>query len=255
MFLGRRKKGCHKVQPLLSEYIDNRMDFEGRAAVERHIETCDSCRKELESLQMTVGLLNQMRSIPVPRSFVVRESDVAEDRGTESRRWGGLRPVPVMVTSHVDTGRLSIFDPQRLRWLRPATAVVAAAFVLIMMLDFLQVVPHGGGVDVRNGFLESAPQVTASPAPGEGEGTFGLEGDEVPAPIPPPVPLPGEKHAEDDAGSGEQGLRAPSEVGILEETDGGWPMRQIEIALGTLVFILVATMLFARRLRHKLIKV
>jgi anti-sigma factor RsiW len=92
---------------MLSEYIDDRLPGDERADMEQHIEKCADCLRELESLQMTVRLLNQLPSIPVPRSFVVRETDVV--RETEQRREGRgeLQPVPVYATSQADTGRLS----------------------------------------------------------------------------------------------------------------------------------------------------
>ena len=205
MFLGRRKTRCHKVRGMLSEYIDTRLDSEDRGVVERHLEICEACSNELESLQMTVQLLNQVPLVPAPRSFAISE---------------------------VETGRVSIFEPQRLGWLRPATAFATVALIALLIVDFLQVVPHD--------------QIMLSPTP-QGEGyMIESRGDE-------PAPAPGEEALTEDVTPDESGLGLTygGEGEISGESAAGWPLRQIEIAIGVLVFALVALMLFARRQRRR----
>lgn len=193
MFLGGRKRRCHKVRGMLSEYIDNRLDSEDRGVVERHLEICEACSNELESLQMTVQLLNQVPFVPAPRSFAVRE---------------------------VETGRVSIFEPQSLRWLRPATAFATVALIVLLMVDFLQLVPHD--------------QIMLSPTPQGEECMTEARGDELAEAISEPAPAPGEEALTEDVSS-----------------EAGWPLRQIEIAMGVLVFVLVALVFFARRQRRR----
>lgn len=207
MFLGGRKRRCHKVRGMLSEYIDNRLDSEDRGVVERHLEICEACSNELESLQMTVQLLNRVPEMPTPRSFAIRE---------------------------VETGRVNIFEPQSLRWLRPATAFATVALIVLLMVDFLQLVPHE--VKVDNGEVLTVPpaQIMLSPTP-EGEAyTTESRGDEPSEAIPEPAPAPGEEALTEDVSS-----------------EAGWPLRQIEIAMGVLVFVLVALVFFARRQRRR----
>ena len=209
MFLGGRKTRCHKVRGRLSEYIDNRLDSEDRGVVEHHLEICEACSNELESLQMTVQLLNQVPLVPAPRSFAISE---------------------------VETGRVSIFEPQRLGWLRPATAFATVALIALLIVDFLQVVPHdvGTGGEV---FTEPRDQTVLS--------------------TPPPVPAPGEEAPTGDVTSDESGLGVTyeGEEEISGESAAGWPLRQIEIAMGVLAFALVALMLFARRQRRRWSKI
>ena len=234
MFLGGRKRRCHKVRGMLSEYIDNRLDSEDRGVVERHLDICEACSNELESLQMTVQLLNQVPEMPTPRSFAIRETDVVRESIPKPRRWGDLRPVPVVATSEVETGRVSIFEPQSLRWLRPATAFAAVALIVLLMVDFLQLVPHE--VKVDNGEVLTVPpaQIMLSPTP-EGEAyTTEARGDESAEAISEPAPAPGEEALTEDVSS-----------------EAGWPLRQIEIAMGALVFVLVALVFFARRQRRR----
>ena len=54
MFRSRREPQCPKVQGMLSEYLDNRLGSEDKSLVERHLESCEACSKELEALRMTV---------------------------------------------------------------------------------------------------------------------------------------------------------------------------------------------------------
>lgn len=211
MFLGRRKTRCHKVRGMLSEYIDTRLDSEDRGVVERHLEICEACSNELESLQMTVQLLNQVPLVPAPRSFAISE---------------------------VETGRVSIFEPQRLGWLRPATAFATVALIALLIVDFLQVVPHD--------------QIMLSPTPQGEEYMTESRGDEPSEAIPEPAPVPGEEALTEDVTSDESGLGVTyeGEEEISGESAAGWPLRQIEIAIGVLVFALVALMLFVRRRRR-----
>ena len=136
MFIGRRKTQCSRVHSQLSEYLDKRLGTEERDAVERHINSCQACAEELKSMQMTVHLLHDMPLVNVPRSFAIREAEVS--RKAERKRWfsGWLLPTPVPATYGVRAVSTSIFDPWRLRWLRPATVVVTFILVLLLVLDF-----------------------------------------------------------------------------------------------------------------------
>jgi|GEM_PF-769877 len=251
MFPGMRKARCRKVREMLSEYIDNLLGAEDRGVVESHLEVCEACSNELESLQMTVQLLHRMPSVPVPRSFAIREGKTDREEVSEPRGSGWLRPVPVFAVSRIGSGWASVCDPQRLRWLRPATAFATAALVLLLMLDFLQVVPQQGGIDSREVFNESPAHVMLSPAPG-GEDTLEVSGDEPVEVLSPPVPAPADKTPTGGADSDELVVRDANggEEEVSAEPSGGWPLRQIEIGIGVVLLALVAVMLFARRRRR-----
>ncbi len=254
MFLVGGKKQCRKVRGRFSEYIDGLLSGDERAVVEHHLETCEACSEELEALQMTVQLLNQLPSMPVPRSFAIRAAEATRESIPEHQRPGGLRPVPVVATTKVETGRLSIFDPQRLRWLRPATAFATAALVLLLMLDFLQVIPYEGGVATREVSDQPSAQVMVSPAPGGEADLAELKSEEPPKVLPAPAPESGVKSATDegaDDGGVVPGFTEGVEVEPSDEAGGGWPLRQIEIAIGAVLFALVTMMLLARRQRRK----
>jgi hypothetical protein len=255
MFMIGRKRKCSGVRGMLSEYIDDRLNSEDRDSVARHLETCESCSKELETLQMTVRLLNEVPLVPAPRSFALRGAEVSKERAPEPRRWGGLRPVPVLAVPGADAGWTGIFDPQRMRWLRPATAFATAALVLLLMLDFLQVVPHGGGIETPEMLRENSVPVMLSPSPEAGQGGYELEDDKAVEVPPPPLPADELKGELGDGVTNDFAFRAPVGIELSDETAGGWPMRQIEIAVGSILFALVAILMFSWRRRRRLSRV
>jgi len=103
-----RKREHRVVQAQLSLYLDGRLAPEQRSRVEAHLDACSSCQQELRTLRWTRDLLREMPSVPLPRSFVVREADVAPRRRA---RWQ-----PLFVA----------------QW---ATAVVAMLLVLVLVGD------------------------------------------------------------------------------------------------------------------------
>jgi anti-sigma factor RsiW len=251
MFLGAGSRRCRKVRRLLTEYIDGRLSSHDVAFVERHIETCAGCSEELESLRATVRLLNRVPSVPVPRSFALREADVAQERAVPRRR-GVLRPLPVPVPVGPGVGGAGVLAPERLRWLRPATAVVAAALVLLIALDFAHVVPQEGRANLERQF---APQVMA-PANdtavfGQVGGTLKANGSETEDIVPPPAPV---ATGASGGGGTTLGDRNHESLGVdtrLDQTERGWPMRQMEIGFGAVLLAMVALTLVVWRRRRR----
>ena len=99
------------VSEQLSAYMDRQLAALARARVERHLAVCADCREELRSMQWTRQLLQQAPVARVPRSFVIREADVARARPATRRG-------PVLA----------------LRW---ASSVVALLLVLVFAGDLL----------------------------------------------------------------------------------------------------------------------
>jgi len=235
MFSGKGEPQCRKVRGMLSEYIDNILSSENKSFVERHLETCEACSKELESLRMTVQLLHRVTEVPAPRSFTIT---VPQPR------------------------RENAFGPASLRWLRPATAIVAIALVVLLMGDFLHAFENNAGVDSGRSnatYVQLAPsaaqqeQPTMVNVPGV-MGQMSLATakavgykDYTVVPSPPvsesiTQPIPSVLGNEEIIGAG---VMAQGEAGV------GWPLRQTEIGLGAAVFVLLALIIFARRQRTK----
>ena len=59
---------CRKYGILISAYADNELRGSELESLENHLETCDKCRKELESIRKTGQLLAQ-REKAVPEPF------------------------------------------------------------------------------------------------------------------------------------------------------------------------------------------
>ncbi len=57
---------CEETKQFLSEYLDDELDPETRAAVMEHIASCEICRAELAGLQATVSLVRELPSETAP---------------------------------------------------------------------------------------------------------------------------------------------------------------------------------------------
>jgi RNA polymerase sigma-70 factor (ECF subfamily) len=60
------KSGCRDVATLLSQKIEGEISSELCAKMESHLEGCEACRAQCESLQRTLGLCRRVGSGPVP---------------------------------------------------------------------------------------------------------------------------------------------------------------------------------------------
>ncbi|MFQ5925613.1 MAG: anti-sigma factor family protein [Dehalococcoidia bacterium] len=69
----KRKSACQRSKEMLSLYIDGKLGPSERERIESHIEGCQACRRELESLEATVNLLHRVAMVSSPRSFALAE--------------------------------------------------------------------------------------------------------------------------------------------------------------------------------------
>ncbi|MBE0415610.1 MAG: zf-HC2 domain-containing protein [Dehalococcoidia bacterium] len=69
----KRKSECQRLKGMLSPYIDGQLSPSERERIEGHIEQCDACRRELESLRATANLLHRVPMVSPPRSFALAE--------------------------------------------------------------------------------------------------------------------------------------------------------------------------------------
>ncbi len=235
MFRGKGEPLCRKVRGLLSEYIDSSLSSEDKSFVEHHLQTCEGCSKELESLRVTVRLLHSVTEVPVPRSFTVT--------------------VP-------EPKRGSAFGPASLRWLRPATAIVAIALVVLLAGDFSHAFVNNAGVNSGSNatYIQLAPsyvateQQTMVTVPGV-MGQMSLATAKAVGytnynvlPSSPP------SEAATQPAPGVLGGAGPSGAGMIApqgEAGVGWPLRQIEIGLGAAIFVMLALIIVSRRQRRE----
>ncbi len=233
MFPSRKDPLCRKVQGMLSEYIDNRLNDTDKHTVEGHLEACHSCSLELESLRTTVQLLHRVPEVSIPKPFTIARPE-----------------------------RAHALTPVYLRWLRPATAIVAIALVFLLAGDFLHLfetdagVYYGGGdgtstynqpetptIAAEQQIMVRVPgvmgQMSLATAKAVGYAQYDIVSP-VGAPQPTDQPIPSNVEDKEAPKLGATGQ---------DEAEVGWPLRQIEIALGALVFALLGLMIFLRR-RH-----
>lgn len=220
MLLDRAKSRCRKVKGMLSEYIDGALRHEDRVIVERHLETCAECSKELESLRLTMRMLKRVPVAVVPRSFAIT--------GVEERK-------------------TSPAGPPNLGWLRPATALVTIAFVALLVVDFLPTSSEEGSIDSRELASQPSTPIMTAPSPGPEfdvarEGVAGMETTLASPPMPTDKVLTGEAVLRDSELPG-----APGGGVQVGEAERGWPLRQIEIAVGAVTLALIVALLLTIR--------
>lgn len=77
----------------LSAFIDGQLTGRESERVRRHLDRCQACQRELESLQRTVSLLRSLPRVPAPRSFAIPRSTPAPALPFWMRPWayGALR--------------------------------------------------------------------------------------------------------------------------------------------------------------------
>jgi len=141
----------------LSSYLDRHLSPADSARLEKHLTSCEICRRHLEELRAVVEGLHALPSVPVPRSFALRPEQVEALQ----------RPAPVRTGTWAQ--RASAFAP---------AGVAVAALVVFIVLVGVDVGTLGGG-----GGPESAAQPrTEKESQGTGESL-----NVAPAPTPAPA--------------------------------------------------------------------
>lgn len=133
---------------LLSAYIDGAVTNQERATVEAAISADPALAWEVESLRRTVELVQALPPIALPRSFVLREDQVADVLAERRARAAAPAAVAQAVAAPAParTQRQPVPPPRRSFWteflaffnsgnllLRNATAVAAVLFVVVMV--------------------------------------------------------------------------------------------------------------------------
>ncbi|MDR9458866.1 MAG: zf-HC2 domain-containing protein [Dehalococcoidia bacterium] len=155
-----RKNQCQKVQGLLSPYIDGQIGSSERDRVESHLDECQLCRRELESLRATVNLLHRVAIVSPSRSFVLTEIEAKRRPATLNREAPQWRRLPALGA------------------LRVATAVTALLLVFVLAGDATNLF-EAGPVEDRAA-LQGTPvadEVQGTPVPDEVVGVGGASFD------------------------------------------------------------------------------
>lgn len=102
-----------KFRNKLSAYIDGELSNDAVRSLDAHLESCDTCRLELDEMRATVDALRSIPEVEAPRSFRLTPAMVAE-----------RRPVPSWNPS-----------PGLMNGMRMATAGLTMAFAVVLFAD------------------------------------------------------------------------------------------------------------------------
>ena len=69
------KSKCAHIRQLLSEYIDGALDSPRAAAVMKHMEGCEDCRREYASLESLIRRLGDIGAVNAPEDFLEKFHD------------------------------------------------------------------------------------------------------------------------------------------------------------------------------------
>jgi hypothetical protein len=146
------------VDKRLSAYVDGELSARETARVKAHLEVCKDCRDDLAALRWTKNLLQETPTVPLPRSFVLREVDITPPRPVRRR--------------------------QRAFAMQWATAIVALLFILVSAGDILTSMPLAGRVPPASQQLayETAPddaQTIEMEAPAMAEEKVEIQAEET----------------------------------------------------------------------------
>ena len=170
-------------EDLVAAYVDGDVTTEERQRVEAAMAASEQVAWEVNTLRQTVELLQDLPSVPLPRSFTLTEDQVA-DVLQERRSLAKLNAAPPMDSE----------EPQDSAWqrflrfinggdlaLRNAAALAAVLLLLVFVAETqLQQSPLGGGEQLSGAPAAPQAQVTAvggslsqeaaTPAPGSSTG-------------------------------------------------------------------------------------
>jgi anti-sigma factor RsiW len=62
----RHRERCRETRAQMSEYLDDELDEQTAARVERHIRWCPNCGRMFANLARTIGGLRALRELPTP---------------------------------------------------------------------------------------------------------------------------------------------------------------------------------------------
>jgi anti-sigma factor RsiW len=136
MFMTEPEPICRRVVENLSAYLDGELQGEARRAVEEHLAKCAACHKELEELEATWRLLDDLEAPIVPRTFQARVVAQAAAEAAESP-WH--RPAGrAALGGAVAAGAAALFLLGLYNAAQPAARPTAAEVECVRHLDFFQ---------------------------------------------------------------------------------------------------------------------
>jgi anti-sigma factor RsiW len=115
-----------RAQDLLSDYLDGELSAESASELEQHLERCEECRLELESLRETLAVLGGLKPAEPSQDFLQKVNRKVRRRSKSAFdfNFGLDRKIPFEAVSMVLLG------------------ILLALYLLLVVLPKEQVDPH-----------------------------------------------------------------------------------------------------------------
>jgi len=119
---------CKKAERWISRWVDNRLDPDRSAAIERHLTACPDCRRTAHEIRNLVALLRQEKEAEPAPGFLARlEPRLREEQALVPllvwERWS-LRAVPVFLAIVLVFVGLVAFGPSEAATLTQSEALL-----------------------------------------------------------------------------------------------------------------------------------
>ncbi len=80
--------GCGKVQAGFTEFLDGRLNGREMQEISAHLDGCQECAEEWNSLRRTQSALSELGSVPEPENLLLRiRVAVSQERARSRRNW------------------------------------------------------------------------------------------------------------------------------------------------------------------------
>ncbi len=114
---------CREALSLLSSYIDDEVSSKEKKRIEAHLGECEECSKTLYELRKTVGLVKEIKEVPMPPELAERiKSDLRKEEKAK-------RPKEIPEKS-----REGIFPKRALRYVLVFSGVLAVIIAIVIPL-------------------------------------------------------------------------------------------------------------------------
>ena len=81
--------GCEEVQAGFTEYLDGRLNGREMQKISIHLNACNDCAREWESIRSTKMALADLGPVPEPKDMLLRiRVSVSQERARSRRKWG-----------------------------------------------------------------------------------------------------------------------------------------------------------------------
>jgi hypothetical protein len=118
---------CEEVEAIIIDYLDNRLDDDQRAELEKHLETCERCLDELRDSQKILQLIYEDEMVKPEDSLRINFYHMLHNEIKKSER---TNSIPVQVLSKP--------------WHTQSFYKIAAGFALLICGTFLGITIHSG---------------------------------------------------------------------------------------------------------------